>query len=64
MLLFNISFRIFYISSCSSGTDDIFKEIWSYNPSLIIRTLQKLCVIDRYNRFHNMPGQPLQKYIT
>lgn len=26
MLLFNISFRIFYISSCTSGTDDdIFK---------------------------------------
>lgn len=36
MLLFNISFRIFYISSCSSGTDDIFKEIWSYNPSLVL----------------------------
>lgn len=28
MLLLNISFRIFYISSCASGTDDdIFQEV-------------------------------------
>lgn len=44
MLLFNISFRIFCMSSCMSGKeDDTLKEVQTYNVILTITTPQIVC---------------------
>lgn len=66
MLLFNISFRIFCILSSMSGKDDD-TSLEKYGLIMLFLQLQLStnCVwLIWYNRFHNMPGQPLQKYLT
>lgn len=47
MLLFSVSFTIFYMSSCTSGKDDPFNAVQPYNAILEITTLHKLSVVDK-----------------